>query len=880
MNPGSADPLTMGPSPIPHDLPGLVRAWSRTVTVPDTDGTPRTWHLLDNGAEPVHGTVVCVHGNPTWSYLWRRLLAEVPAGWRVIAPDHLGMGYSERTESPRSVGQRVADLGTLTAALGIDGPVVTVGHDWGGIISLGWALEHRTQLRGVVLGNTAVAQPPGDLGPPLIRLADTPGVRPFGCVATPIFVRGTTALSKPALDREVRDAFALPYGSRRRRRAVGDFVADIPFSHGHPSYETVAGYAEGVRSLDVPALFVWGPRDPVFGQRYLADMLERMPHAELHRFEDASHLVTEDAPQSIDAITAWLAELDQPRPAAPAPPTSAASDTVSDTAPDTAWSWLERRSEDRSPVMSAQDSTVSWAALCRRVAELAAGMAAMGVRRGDRIGLLVEPSADLTSVVYAAWRVGAVVVIADRGLGFTGIRRALRGARLQHLIAGTTGLAAAQAMGLPGIRISVTRVGAAARRTLSVDHDLDGLARLGQSSPAPAEPDPEDECAVVFTSGATGPAKGVVYRHRQLAAQVDLVRRTYGLGPEDRFVAAFAPFSILGPAMGLGSAVPDIDITAPDGLTSALLADAVTSIDARVVFASPAALRRVVATRNEITSAQREALSRVRLLMSAGAPVPVSLLESVAEVLPNARLHTPYGMTEAMPVTDVSLDQLREAGAGNGVCVGQPLADVAIGVAPLPSHTAPRDLTRHQTQGQTHPSTAPEVTGEICVRAAHVKDRYDDRWLTEHHSSRYPGWHRTGDVGHLDAEGRVWVEGRLAHLVTTADGDLTPVGIEQRVEALPEVRASAAVGVGPAGTQVLVVVIVPDDAPVSRSRGGSLGLKPAAPDLTDAVRTAAGSPVAAVLSADRLPLDIRHAAKVDRTEVARQGGLVLSGKRG
>lgn len=873
MTAGSADPLPLGPSPIPQDLPGLDRAWSRTVTVPDTDGTPRTWHLLDNGAEPVHGTVVCVHGNPTWSYLWRRLLAEAPAGWRVIAPDHLGMGYSERTESPKSVGQRVADLGTLTAALGIDGPVVTVGHDWGGIISLGWALEHRAQLRGVVLGNTAVAQPPGDLGPPLIRLADTPGVRPFGCVATPIFVRGTTALSKPALDREVRDAFALPYGSPRRRRAVGDFVADIPFSHGHPSFETVAGYADGVRSLDVPALFVWGPRDPVFGQRYLADMLERIPHAELHRFENASHLVTEDAPQSIDAITAWLAELDRPREAASTPLPSTATDTDTDTA----WSWLERRSEDRSPVMSAQDSTVSWAALSRRVAELAAGMAAVGVRRGDRIGLLVEPSADLTSVVYAAWRVGAVVVIADRGLGFTGIRRALRGARLQHLIAGTTGLAAARVMGLPGTRICVTRLGAVARRTLSVDHDLDELAGLGRSSPAPAEPDPEDDCAVVFTSGATGPAKGVVYRHRQLTAQVDLVRDTYDLGPEDRFVAAFAPFSILGPAMGLGSAVPDIDITAPDGLTSALLADAVISIDARVVFASPAALRRVVATRNESTSAQREALSRVRLLMSAGAPVPVSLLEAVAEVLPNARLHTPYGMTEAMPVTDVSLDQLHDAGTGEGVCVGRPLAGVAIGVAPLPNRA---DQIPNQIQDRTDPSTLPEVTGEICVRAAHVKDRYDDRWLTEHRSARYPGWHRTGDVGHLDAEGRVWVEGRLAHLVTTADGELTPVGIEQRVEVLPGVRASAAVGVGPAGTQVLVVVVVPVDAPGSRSRAGSLGLRPAAPDLADGVRKAAGSAVAAVLVADRLPLDIRHAAKVDRTEVARQADLVLAGQRG
>ena len=126
---------------------------------------------------------------------------------------------------------------------------------------------------------------------------------------------------------------------------------------------------------------------------------------------------------------------------------------------------------------------------------------------------------------------------------------------------------------------------------------------------------------MVFTSGATGPAKGVVYRHRQVRAQVDLLRATYDLQADDTFVAAFAPFSILGPALGLGSSVPAIDVTSPDTLTASLLADATAAVDARVVFASPAALRTVVATSAELTPAQRDALSRVRLLMSAGAPV-------------------------------------------------------------------------------------------------------------------------------------------------------------------------------------------------------------------------------------------------------------------
>ncbi|MEJ7834534.1 MAG: alpha/beta fold hydrolase [Nocardioides sp.] len=854
-----------GRGPALAELPGLDPAWSRMVTAPDAEGRQRAWHVLDNGVEPTRGTLLCLHGNPTWSYLWRGLLAAAPVGWRVIAPDHLGMGCSERTDTPRTVAQRVADLGCLTDALGVTGPVVTVGHDWGGILSLGWALAHRDQLRGVVLGNTAVAQPPGDHGPPLIRLAHLPGVRTVGCVATPIFVRATSALSRPSLPREVRDALALPYDTVDRRRAVGAFVADIPFSPGHPSYAAVAELAEGVRILDVPALIFWGPRDPVFGERYLADLLERLPHAEVHRFEGASHLVTEDAPEYADLVASWVKDLDAPS-TAPRHASVADGEAVE---LEPLWAELDRRADDTSPVMCVRGATVSWAAMSRRVAELAAGLADAGVRPGDRVGLLVEPSADLTSIVYAVWRAGAVVVVVDKGLGFAGMRRALRGAGIDHLVAAQPGLAAARAMGLPGSRIAVRPLPAATRRLLGVDHDLDELARRGGSAPQPTPPGPHADCAVVFTSGATGPAKGVVYRHGQVRAQVDLVRATYDLKANDTFVAAFAPFSLLGPALGLGSSVPDIDVTAPATLTAPLLADAAAAVDARVVFASPAALRRVVATRHDLDASQRNALSRVRLLMSAGAPVPASLLAAVRRVLPNASLHTPYGMTEVLPVTDISYEEIRDAGADEGVCVGRPLPGVEVAVEPL------------EGTGDSWLITVPGVTGEICVRAAHLKDRYDALWATERSSTRHPGWHATGDVGHLDEQGRLWVEGRRVHVISRSDTLVTPVAIEQRIESLDTVGWAAVVGVGPEGAQVLVAVVVPNDATRTRlGRRTTMHLRVAEFDLAEDVRRVAGTTVSAVLSADRLPLDIRHASKIDRIEVARQAAQALAGRGG
>jgi len=840
--------------------------------VVDADGVERIWHVLDTAPDgpPAIGTLLCVHGNPTWSYLWRRLADAAPPGWRVLAVDQLSMGWSERLPTPRTLAQRVDDLGRLTAALGVggpdDGPVVTVAHDWGGPVSLGWALAHREQLRGVVLTNTAVHQPAGSPGPVLIRAAHVPVVRELVCVRTPTFVRATTALSRPALPADVRDAFAAPYATVERRRAVGEFVADIPFAPGHPSAPTVDAIAEGVRTLDVPALLLWGPRDPVFGEAHLRDLRERLPQAQVHRYEGASHLLPEDAPQYAEDVVAWLHELVEPGlvDAGPVAAGSAGDEVLAtEPGPDAGsagrplWAEIDARRDDPGPaVVEVGGTSISWAELHHRVRALAGGLVRAGVRPGDRVAMLVPPSAELTAAVYAVWRAGGVVVVADQGLGLRGMGRALRAAAVDHVIGTTQGLAAARAMRLPGQLIAV-----GPRRPLQVPgtaHTVGELVRDGADVPLPDVPANAD-CAVVFTSGATGPAKGVAYRHHQVQAQVRLIHRTYELTRDDRLVAAFAPFAIYGPALGVASAVPDVDVTAPGTLTATALAEAVAAVDATVVFASPAALRNVVATADGVSAEGGAGLARVRLLMSAGAPVPLDLLRAVPRLLPGARAHTPYGMTEALPVTDVSLDELVAAGPGDGVCVGRPLPGVRVLVSPLsPSGAAEGDLT-----------ATPQVTGEICLSAAHVKDRYDALWSTQRRSARNPGWHRTGDVGHLDGEGRLWVEGRLVHVVTTAAGPVTPVGVEQRVAALDGVRAAAVVGVGPAGTQAVVVVVVPEGR-APRTPVADLG-------LADRVRAVAGTDVAAVLMRRALPVDIRHASKVDRSAVARWAGSVLAG---
>jgi acyl-coenzyme A synthetase/AMP-(fatty) acid ligase len=490
---------------------------------------------------------------------------------------------------------------------------------------------------------------------------------------------------------------------------------------------------------------------------------------------------------------------------------------------------------------------------------------------------MVPPGVDLTVALYACLRLGAVVVVADAGLGTRGLSRAVNGATPDFIIGIDKALAAASVLGWPGRRISVRDLPAARRRILGAETSLDALTRHGAMAKDRSMPalEPAAPAAILFTSGSTGPAKGVLYTHRQLAAMRDTVAETFGIRSGSRLVAGFAPFALLGPALGAVSVTPAMDVTAPRTLTARALADAAAAINVNVVFASPAALRNVLATRAGVTRRGLQALDGVEVLLSAGAPVPEPLLAEVQRLLPRASLHTPYGMTEALPVTDISLEQIQAAdgdaaagivaGSGNGVCVGKPVHGARVAVLPLAANG---------TASGSQPVTDAGVTGEILVSAAHVKNAYDRLWLIQQECASLPGWHRTGDVGHFDAAGRLWVEGRLAHVVTVPNAVVTPVGAEQAIERLDCVRLAAITGVGPAGTQAVVAVV--ETEPPARKAG------PAAPQLAGRVRRAAleaGVHVSAVLTVPEQPTDIRHNAKIDRTRLSRWAARVLAGGR-
>ncbi len=868
----------------PPGITGLDPAWSRLVTAPDARGVDRTWHLLDSWAErdvPARPllTLLCVHGNPSWSFLWRKLVAQASSDdVRVIAVDQLDMGFSERTGQKRTLATRVDDLTRLTETLGLTGLVVTVAHDWGGPVSLGWALRHvdtnpivGPRLAGVVLTNTAVHQPAGSPAPSVIRLIRSRPVLRQSTVNTLTFIRGAYEMSRPRLPAEVREGFAAPYLDRSRREAIADFVADIPLDPSHESAATLDGIAAGLQELaDIPTLLLWGPRDQVFGDLYLHDLEARLPHAKVHRFVNASHFVGEDADVA-GAVTAWLPTLN---------PSAATGGSEHQKRGSQTRGLADFSGIDEARVavveMAPVRRSVTFGELSDRVERLAAGMASFGIEAGDRVAVMVPPGIDLSLAVYACWRMGATLVLVDSGLGPKGMQRSLVSADPDYLIGIDKALAAAKAMRWPGQRIAVGPRSKARTKALGITADLESLSNLGGSVPAnrvPAHPNPDTIAAIAFTSGATGPSKGVVYRHHQIEAQRDALMALYELTPADRLVAAFAPFALYGPTMGLTSVVPDMDVTAPGTLTASALSDAAAAIDATLVFASPAALVNVLATNDTATNdtggpSHRSAFEAVRLLLSAGAPVRPELLRSARSLFPNASAHTPYGMTEMLPVADISLAGIDDAAShdGDGVCVGRPLPTVDVMIDPLANDGTPVGAA----------TTEPELLGEIIVRAPHARDGYDRLWFTQHQASQPAGWHRTGDVGRLDDTGRLWVGGRLGHVISTATGPLAPVRYEQQLEQLPDVNAAALVGVGPPGTQVAVAVIETAD-------GHAVGA--ASLDLIDRARASLRGPsgqaidLAAVLVVKALPVDRRHNSKIDRGAVAMWATRTLAGEK-
>ena len=261
------------------------------------------YHYLDEGAG---APLLLVHGNPTWSFYWRELVKALRGRWRVIVPDHIGCGLSDKPPPGAysyRLAQRIDDLRQLVEHLGLE-QVTLLAHDWGGAIGMGVAGEMPQRFARFVLFNTAAFR--SQRMPWLIRLCRAPLLGRLGVQGLNLFARAALrmAVAKPErMTPAVRAGLLAPYDSWQHRTAIDRFVGDIPLGPGHPSYDTLVKIETSLALFrDRPACFIWGMRDWCFTPHFLARFLEFFPAAEVHRLADAGHYVVEDAYEQIVPI--------------------------------------------------------------------------------------------------------------------------------------------------------------------------------------------------------------------------------------------------------------------------------------------------------------------------------------------------------------------------------------------------------------------------------------------------------------------------------------------------------------------------------------------------------------------------------------------------
>ncbi len=267
----------------------------------------RQYHYVDEApiGQPAEDlrALLFVHGNPTWSFHWRRLIRAFRGQYRCVAPDHLGCGYSDQQPRPLRLADHIDNLRQLVEQLDLR-RITLVAQDWGGAIGLGTMFRESERFERIVLFNTG-AFPPWFI-PWRIRVCRGRWLGRFGVQGMNAFSRAALRMTlsrTTRLDPREEQAYLAPYHNWQRREAVYQFVQDIPTDGNHPTWQKLAEIEAGLRDLaDLPKLLVWGMRDWCFTPACLEKFCDIWPEAEVHRLADVGHWVVEDAPEEVQRL--------------------------------------------------------------------------------------------------------------------------------------------------------------------------------------------------------------------------------------------------------------------------------------------------------------------------------------------------------------------------------------------------------------------------------------------------------------------------------------------------------------------------------------------------------------------------------------------------
>ncbi len=517
---------------------------------------------------------------------------------------------------------------------------------------------------------------------------------------------------------------------------------------------------------------------------------------------------------------------------------------------------VRARRPGRSPVYR----SITFAELERLSNRCANGLAAAGFERGMHVLVMVRPGFEFVALIFALFKMGAVPVMIDPGMGVARLLECVGQVKPEAFVG--TGLAHLMRMVRPGAFQHVKRVVTVGRRWFLGLPTLEKLCESAASRFPMADTGADETAAILFTSGSTGPAKGVVYEHGMFDAQIRQIQSQYGIEPGEVDLATFPLFALFSIAMGMTAVIPDMDPSHPARVDPARIVRAVRDQRITSSFGSPAIWRRVAPYCVE----RGIKLPTLRRILIAGAPVPWQVIEQLHRVIePGADVHTPYGATESLPVSSISGRELLSglsdrSRRGAGTCVGTPLPGIELRIIRISDDPI--------VEWSDELIVPDGEQGEIVVAGPVVTRRYLGLEHATHLAKIRDGdrtWHRIGDIGYRDAQGRVWFCGRKSHRIVTDNGTMFTGCCEPIFNEHPDVSRSALVGVGPKGRQSPVIVVEPTAGrlPFGRRRrmlrDELLALAKANPS-TERIHH--------VLFRRNLPVDVRHNAKINREELA------------
>lgn len=506
-------------------------------------------------------------------------------------------------------------------------------------------------------------------------------------------------------------------------------------------------------------------------------------------------------------------------------------------------------------------TTRSFHDLDRESDQLAWGLSAYGLQRGTRVLVMVRTGLPLISLAFALFKVGCVPVLIDPAVGIF---------RLAHCIAecaptAMIGIEIAQVArmlflrhAMRSIHLSVT-VG----RTWGWHGPTLADLHADIATPYPiAVTRPADPAAILFTTGSTGMPKGVLYEHGMFEAQYHMLRQHYQIEAGEVDMPALPLLALFDAAMGATTALPEINPARPAACDPVPIIELINDQGVTISFGSPTIWEPIT----HYCIEHNIRLPTLRRVLMAGAPVPTHLHARFQQILgPNADSHTPYGATEALPMTSASGREILAAHAAEaptaGTCLGRPLPGIDLCIIPI-SETA------IATWSDTL-ALLPGEVGEITVRGPSVSRHYVERPQAQAQAKIQAGtqvWHRTGDLGRLDAEGRLWFYGRKSQRVQLADRCLYTEPCERVFNQHPAVYRSALVGIQRAGATIPVIIIEPEPGKLPRHQRERNQFISELRSLATQYPITTG--ITTFLFHPALPVDVRHNAKIFREQLA------------